>query len=78
LKFKTKVPRSTARRPKSQKKAQECHLEEAKTARTTKARKAANQAKWQRRAKKSSKPKQNEQEKLKLKNFPRIKLSLTN
>jgi hypothetical protein len=35
-----------------------------------KARKVANQEKWQRRTKISSKPKQNEQEKLKLENSP--------
>jgi hypothetical protein len=35
-----------------------------------KTQKVANQAEWQGRARKSSKPKQNEQEKLKLKNSP--------
>jgi hypothetical protein len=43
---------------KKPRKAQEGHLEEGKAARPTKARKAASQAKWQRRAKKSSKSKQ--------------------
>jgi hypothetical protein len=56
-------------------KAQEGHLEEGKKMQgQQKARKAANQEKWQRRTKISSKPKQNEQEKLKLENSPWIKL----
>jgi hypothetical protein len=37
------------------KKAQEDHLEKEKTAKVTKTQKATNQAKWQKRAKKSSK-----------------------
>jgi hypothetical protein len=52
---------------KAKKNLKKCYLEEGTTTRPTKAQKAANQAKLQRRAKKSSKPKQNEQEKLKLK-----------
>jgi hypothetical protein len=39
----------------SQRKAQEGHLEEGKTAKPANCTKSANQAKWQRRAKKSSK-----------------------
>jgi hypothetical protein len=47
--------------------AQECHLEEGKTAKPTKGMKSGKPSK---RAKKSSIPKQNEQQKLKLKNSP--------
>jgi hypothetical protein len=81
LKFESKTPWSTTRRPKSQEKLKKGYLEEGTTTRPTKAQKVANQAKLQRRAKKSSKPKQNEQEKLKLKktqNSPWNKLPLIN
>jgi hypothetical protein len=36
LKFESKTPRSTARRPKKPRKAQECHLEEGKPQKPTK------------------------------------------
>jgi hypothetical protein len=36
LKFETKTPWSTARRPKNSRKAQECHIEEGKSQKLTK------------------------------------------
>jgi hypothetical protein len=65
LKFESKTPWSTDRSPKSQKKAQEGHLDEGKATRPTKGTKSDKPRK---RVKKSSKPKQKEQKKLKLKN----------
>jgi hypothetical protein len=56
LKFESKAPWSTARRPKKPRKAQKGHLEEGKTAKASKwHEKRQSQAKWQERAKKSSK-----------------------
>jgi hypothetical protein len=56
LRFESKTPWSTARRPKKTRGAQECHLEEGKPQKSTKGKKKRqSQAKWQERAKKSSK-----------------------
>jgi hypothetical protein len=66
LKFKSKTPWSIARRSKKWRKAQEGHLEEEKATKPTNGMKIGKPRK---RAKKSSKPRQIKQEKLKLKNL---------
>jgi hypothetical protein len=62
LKFESKIPWSTVRRPKKLRKAQEGHLEEGKSKSQQQAKKRQSQPKWPRRVKKSLE----EHEKLKL------------
>jgi hypothetical protein len=62
LKFESKIPWSIGRRPKKPWKAQEGHLEDGNRKSQLKAQNVESQAKWQRRARKSS----DEQEKLKI------------
>jgi hypothetical protein len=55
LKFESKTPWSTARRPKKARKAPEGHLEEEKTTKANnRQEKRQRQAKWKEKAKKSS------------------------